>query len=266
MKKLLLPIVLIGCLCQAASAVTILFDTNADYDTNFWEAGAVNTSGLSRVAGGYLEKTGTTSVAFYSPGATGGSGGSGGTTEGTTPVFGVGDRIRTNFSTSHLDGGNSFGFYTGISTNETSGYAVIFRITSATTADFRVFDTATDPSAAGAAGQFGGTLNFTTSGAFTANTFYTFQLDLVQNGANLNFVASMYDATTQAQIGVTQTITDSTAPVFSGGVALRLNASATVTSPNVRADNFSIEAIPEPSGGVLFTLASLSLAIIRRRK
>ena len=262
----LAPLLFLG---HSASAFLITFGSSADYDSNFYEPTGAFPGGTVWNGAGYLEHNGAASTAMYSPGSTGApTTGAGGGMEGTTPSFGVGTRIKADFSTSAVNGGNSFGFYVNVGPGENTGYAVLFQFPNSDgkTADFRVFESNSDPSAAGVSStQLGSTLFFTTTGSFTGNTFYTYQLDLIQNGSNLQFVASLY-TTGGTQIGSTLTITDTTSPVLSGEIGLRLNAANAAPSSNVRADNFSVEAIPEPASAGLLAVSGLGLGLTLRRR
>ncbi len=257
----------LGLMVQTVSAATIPFDTNAEYDNNFYEIS--NGGDLVRNSGGYLNKVNTSATGvIYNTHATGGSGGQGGTTAGT-PLDKFGDvTIQASFSAGVLEtSSTSVGFFTKINDAATTGYLAVIRLTSATTADFRLFDTA---SLSLVGTQIGTTQNFTTSGSFAINTLYIFKLAVKDVGLNVQFDASLWTAG-GSQIGSTITATDTSSAVTGlGQVGLRLGSSGTSGS-NVHLDDFSVTAIPEPqtcalfaAGGVLFVAGLLRLKRTKR--
>ena len=246
-------------IAHTAVAATLTFNTNADYDNNFYEV--ANGGDLGTNASGFLNKVNNSATStVYNTHATGGSGGLGGTAGGT-PLDTFGDvSLQTTFRSSVMDSTTSIGFFTKINDTTTSGYAAIVRLTSATTADFRLFDTAA-LSAVGT--QIGTTQTFT--GSFATNTYYIFKLTVTDVGANVRFDASLW-TTGGSQIGSTITLSDTTSAVTGlGQVGLRLGSSASST---LQIDDFSVAAaIPEPSTYVLFASGSaLFVAALLRRK
>lgn len=246
-------------IAHTAIAATLTFDTNADYDSNFYEV--ANGGDLGTNASGYLNKVNASATsAVYNTHATGGSGGLGGTAGGT-PRDTFGDvTLQATFRSSVLDASTSLGFFTKINEATTSGYAAIVRLTSATTADFRLFDTAA-LSAVGT--QIGTTQNFT--GSFAANIYYLFKLTVTDDGANVKFDASLW-TNGGSQIGSTITLSDTTSAVTGlGQVGMRLGSAA---SSNLHVNDFSVAAVPEPSTYVLFASGSalFAAALLRRKR
>lgn len=247
-------------LVHTASAATLTFNTNADYDNNFYEV--ANPGDLATSVGnGYLNKVNSSATsAVYNTSATGGSGGAGGTAGGT-PLDKFGDvSLQATFGhfSNPLDGSTGVGFFTKINDTATSGYVAIFRVLTATTADFRVFDTA----ALSTVGTLLGTQTFT--GTFARDTYYIAKLTVTDVGANVRFDASLWTAA-DVQIGSTVTLTDNTSAVTGlGQVGLRVGSGQFTT---VHVNDFSVNAIPEPSAYALFASGgALCVALLRRKR
>lgn len=241
----------------SGQSVLIDFDTDADYDGNFVEAAPGNPS-ATRDAGGCLLKAAladaaaTATSAIYDTGATGGGAGSGGTTfSGTRDTFGgtAGSGAFVIQADICYDGtlgsfGTSIGFYTKVPSGEASGYAGLFRLSSATGADFRLYDSDCGPRTArvGAVPKITQTIGDLPPGTFGLGTFYTIRVKVEDVGDSVAFTASIL---TQAGklIHEFDTIIDDTSPVLgSGQVGLRISNS----TPNngVRVDNFSVAPVP----------------------
>lgn len=248
-------------LAHTASAATLTFNSNADYDNNFYEV--ANPGDLGTNVSGYLNKVNTSATsAVYNTHATGGSGGAGGTTFGT-PLDTFGDvKLQATFahSTNSLDGSTGVGFFTKINDAGTSGYLTIFRVLSATTADIRVFDTA----ALSGVGTTLVTQNIT-GGTFAKDTYYIAKLTVTDEGANVKFDASLWTAADTLISGSSVTITDTTTAVTGlGQVGLRAGSGA---SSSLRIDSFSVTAVPEPSTYALFASGgALCVALLRRKR
>ena len=255
---------------HAASAALLTFSTDADYDSNFREYG---TAVFRDSATNALAKSGSTMAAvvvMYNTTATGGSGGSGGTGVATPNNNTFSNfRMQMDFSPETLAvGGDSLGFFTKVNSAENSGYAGIFRLTGTGSADFRLFDSNSNP----ATGALSGTVvNSTTAfagvpaGSFAAGTFYTLRLDVVDIAGAVQFTASIF---TQGgtQIGSSMVVTDTTSPVLGAGqVGLRMGTQGGTAGANYF-DNFSVEAIPEPGVAALSLLGLSAFAGLRRRK
>ncbi|CAM3031908.1 PEP-CTERM sorting domain-containing protein [Rariglobus hedericola] len=249
-------------LAHTVSAVTLTFNTAADYDNNFYEV--ANGGDLTAsVANGYLYKSnGTATSAIYNTHSTGAlTAGAGGTTGGT-PIDTFGDfTIEATFSSSQLAAASTgIGFFTKI--NGGVGYAALFRLTSATTADFRLYEPAS-PLSLGT--QIGSDQTITrTSGSFATNSFYIARLTVTDVGTNVRFEASIW-TTTGTQLGNTITLTDTTSAIIGlGEVGIRAGSSA---SHNLQIDSFSISAIPEPSSyALLASGGALFVALLRRNR
>ncbi len=242
-----------------AIAATVPFGSAEDYDSNFHEVanGALTTWN----AAGYLQKSmvGAT-TAIYNTTAVGGTAGSGGTGVAVAANNTFADfTVQADFSMNSLSSANSVGFYTKVNSAGSAGYVAIVRITSATTADFRLWDSDSTLANSGV-GTLLSTQTFTTSGAFVANTFYTLTLQVKDVGNTVWFGASL-SSVGGTQIGGTLTATDTTsAAIGAGQVAIRLGE-------NMRLDNFSVAAIPEPgTAGLWLSGAALLVAGGRRRR
>lgn len=249
-------------LAHTTSAATLTFNTNADYDNNFYEVANPGDLGTS-VGNGYLNKVNTSATsAVYNTHATGGSGGTGGIAGGT-PLDKFGDvSLQATFahSTNNLDGSTGVGFFTKINDTATSGYVAIFRVLTNGTADFRLFDTA----ALSSVGTLLGTHNF--NGTFAKDAYYIAKLTVTDDGANVKFEASLWTAADVLISGSTVTMTDTTAAVTGlGQVGLRAGSG---TNSSLRIDSFSVtSAIPEPSTyALLASGGALFVALLRRQR
>lgn len=232
------------------SAATLTFGTSADYTNNFTET--ANGEALSWNAGGYLDEyhatTTTSSVARYN-----------------TAVSGDFNLSLDASFTSNLGSyaGASVGFMTQVNgtSGTSSGYLSAFRLTT-TGADFRVFEGATLNGS-----SVGTTLvTRTISGSFSANTYYTFSLDVEHTETGITFTGSILNASTGSVIGTFTSYTDATPTNADGStVGIRLG---TINGTHTYADNFEVTlaAVPEPSAfALLGGLGALGLAIVGRR-
>ncbi|HVJ46731.1 MAG TPA: hypothetical protein VM511_10125 [Luteolibacter sp.] len=254
---------------QAVSAALITFSADADYDANFREYGtAVSRNGTLNM----LQKSGAAGgavSAIYNTTATGGTGGNGGTGVASVNNNTFSDfRIQMDFSAEALlAGGNSLGFFVKVNSAENSGYLGVFRLTGANSADFRMFDSDSNPNGAPSGTVLNSTTAFSgiTAGSITVGTFYTLRLDVQDVGGTVQFAASIFTQGGGTQIGNTITTTDTTSPVLGAGqVGLRMGTQGGTVGSNYF-DNFSVEAIPEPQVAML-SLAGLAVVCIRRRK
>ncbi len=241
-----------------ASAASLAFSTAADYDNNFYEVQNPTELNWASSGGGRLVRGGTSSasIAIYNTTSTGGVSGSGGTSASALNNNIFNDlTIKMDFTPASLAAaGDSIGFYTRLNSTATAGYFVAFRAISTSQVDFRVFDSDANASI----GSVGTLLSTQTiSGAFTAGTAYTFQLNLT--GAV--FTGSVFAAGGGAQIGSSVSYTDTLAPLLTGGqVGIRTGTQSTTLSNYY--DNFNV--IPEPTSAALLGFGSL--ALIGRRK
>jgi len=254
---------------QAASAALITFSADADYDSNFREYGtAVSRNGTLNA----LQKSGVTGgavSAIYNTTATGGTGGNGGTGVGTVNNNTFSNlRIQMDFSAETLlIGGNSLGFFVKVNSAENSGYAGIFRLTGTGSADFRMFDSDSNPNGALSATVLNSTTAFSgvTAGSIAAGTFYTLRLDVQDIAGTVQFSASIFTQGGGTQIGNTITTTDTTTPVIGAGqVGLRMGTQGGTVGANYF-DNFSVDTIPEPEIAML-SFVGVSFFCLRRRK
>jgi hypothetical protein len=196
---------------------------------------------------------------------TSGAAGSGGTSVGTANNNTFSNfSVQMDFAAEALNvGGNSLGFFTKVNGAENSGYLAIFRLTSATTAEFRLWDSDSNPTSNALGTLLTPTVAPTIAGSFAAGTAYTFRLDVQDIGSTVQFTASVFAANGGAKIGDSIVISDTTAAVLGAGqVGLRLGSNS--ANSNFY-DNFAINPIPEPSSLGLAALGGL-LALRRKRK
>jgi len=269
MQSYRFPFVLFAAICLPgwASAASIAFSTSGNYDANFYEPSASADLTWAATSGGVIQKINSSAAsAIYNTTSTGGSGGSGGTGAATANHDTFSNFVmKMDFSSAALaSGGDSLGFLTKINAAGTAGYLAIFRMTGTGSADFRVWDS--DSTAAGTPGSALYNQAFTVpAGSFATNTFYTFQLSVVDVAGQVQFTGSIFAAGGGAQIGNSLTYTDliSSSPVLGAGqVGIRFGSSSTTVANSF--DNFSIEPIPEPSTSLL-GLGGLALLFRRRR-
>lgn len=266
MKIRFLNVLLFAASPSIAGAVTIAFNTAADYDNNFREYTNAASTGWVSSGGGRLEKgvENSATTMLYNTTATGGSGGSGGTGVGTNNNNTFNNfTIQMDFSPESLVvGGNSLGFYSKLDASGV-GYAAIFRLTATGAADFRIYDS--DSNATTGALSNGATpvsSQSFTGGSFTAGTSYTFKLSVEDIGSDVRFTGGIYDAVTGVQIGNSLTYTDTTSAVTGAGqVGLRLGSN---TPASNFFDNFAVNPIPEPASALLGAIGGLVL--LRRKR
>jgi hypothetical protein len=249
-----------------ASAAAIAFNSAADYDNNFYETTNPAAVSWSSSGGGQLQKISGNSATteIYNTTATGGVGGSGGTGAATLNNNTFGNlTLQMDFSTPELiTGGDSLGFFARVNSTATSGYFAVFRLLTANTADFRLFDTDSNPTTGTLPTAFqAGTI--TSAGSFATGTFYTFRLDVLNVGSNVQFTGSVFTQGGTTQLGNSVTLTDTTSPVQTAGqVGLRLGSNDAAFT-NLY-DNFAV--VPEPASGVLLAMAGVALGLRRKRK
>jgi hypothetical protein len=278
----LAPMLLLTGLATPSLATPVLIDFSnaADFTDNF----TVLQTGSPALAwssdqGGILQRLGpatpgTHQVAsvIYEPVANG-------------PVFDLNDgplvlSVKANAELL-ANGGTSIGFSVSTNNAKDSAYAAIFRLKSTSLGipelnpDFRLFDTNGNPSA-GSVGTLLGTSTWVDN-SLSANTWYTLRLVVQENGGNVDFIGSILDESSNV-LHTFNTLTDTTSPVLSGLVGLRLG-SDTIPDNGVtqvlRIDDFAIGdpvvveepavAVPEPAGLALLGVAGLSLFARRRR-
>jgi hypothetical protein len=233
-------------------AVTHTFDTATDYTNNFtnihsstntalaWDAGTVLQSGTSNGA----------SIAYYN-------------TPLVTPDFTL--QVDARLSAITNLSANSVGLLTQVSGN--TGYATIFRINSATTADVRIFEGgAYATGSVGTQSSPNSTITLTGGNTFSVNTFYTFKLDVLNTGTAITFTTSIL-TTGGTLLGTFTSFTDTTPTnVTATGLGIRQGIEG---NQQTRLDNFVLttSAIPEPSTYAFLGGASvLGLAVMTRRK
>jgi hypothetical protein len=224
---------------------------------------------VSRNAGGYLVRTdtgaGTATSTIFNTHATGGSAGSGGTTINSPyDTFGgsSGITLQVDYYQANPQpgpAGTSFGFYVKAaqSTTPTTGYAAIFRLTDSG-ADFRVWDSDSNPSIAGVGTQLGSTQFYNVG--FAAATYYTLKLQVIDVGSTIQFTGSIWNQG-GALIKAFTTVTDTTSAVLGAGqVGFRFGNDGGSES---RIDNLTI--IPEPNTAALLGGLGTMLLLRRRR-
>jgi hypothetical protein len=243
--------ILTGALITPIQGATLSFTTESDYTDNFTET--ANGSSLSWNNGALAEfnaSTTTASIATYNTAVP--------VTTGSTLSLAM-DASFHNLTA----GGASIGFITNAISG--TGYLSVFRLTSATTADFRVFTDVTTAGTIPSGAIFTSTLTLTGGATFSIDTDYTFSLNVQNTGTQLIFSGSILNASNSSVIGTFTSYSNAPTTYITGtGVAIRLGA---INGSYTYADNFSVStsSIPEPSTYALLSgLAVIGLAAIRR--
>jgi hypothetical protein len=160
------------------------------------------------------------------------------------------------------------GFWVKGNSTGTAGYLVIFRLSTVTggtgNADMRIWGPNSTSSGATGTSLLGSSA-ITPTSTLSASTDYTFRLQIQDVAGGVDFIGSMWDAATGNQIGsdITFTHTGESALTGPGQVGFRLGSGGGGGVSVM--DNFSIEAIPEPSAAALGLVAAAG-ALMRRRR
>jgi hypothetical protein len=255
-------------------AATITFDNAADFDNNFWSAASTRTTTWrGSETAGRIQRDGETSgadVFIYNTTSTGATtSGTGGTSASSSQntfqdfIIQVDHRASTTGSAA-----TSLGFWVKGNATGSAGYLVVFRLSSTTggtgDADMRIWG----PNST-SAGATGTALLTSTSivptSTLASSTDYTFRLQVQDVAGGVNFIGSMWDVATGNQLGsdITYTHTGVNAITGAGQVGIRIGSGGGSSVSAV--DNFSIEAIPEPSAAALGLIA-VAGAVLRRRR
>lgn len=251
-----------------AALVSLSFDTPAEYDNNFWLSGGEKD--LVWRSPGQIQKDdeqNSSGYAIYNSGSTGGSGGSGGTSGGSELNKFVNFSIQADFQAGNVNAANGLGFFVKGSDSLDSGYVVIFRPATSTTASSNVDMRIWGPGSNAVTGNLGTPLMastpFVSTDDITSSAWYTFRLDVEDIDGQVRFAGSVWDTATNKQVGQTIEFLHGDSPILGEGqVGIRLGSGN--NAPWVAADNFLITAIPEPSSGLLLA-AGTALALRRRR-
>lgn len=258
---------LAACSIVEGALVNIGFNSAADYDNNFWISSSEKD--LTWRAGGYLTKDdgqSTSAYAIYNSHSTGGVNGSGGIAGGASLDEFVNFRIQTDYRINSRNTGAGMGFYVKANNDLTAGYLVLFRTSTASngtgSVDVRIWGPDSQGTDALGTSLLNSTIIAPTS-ATTLDSWYTFRLDVLDLNGQVKFVSSMWDPTTNLQVGNSvEFIHAENAIMGAGQVGVRLRSgSGIVTS----IDNFVVDSIPEPSG-VLLGLAGMTVLMARRKR
>ena len=263
-------VALVLMVAQPLLAATVIFDSNASFDTNFYKpSGTAGATKLTQAGNSlhFAPVTGqTNATAIYNTSATGGSGGNGGTALGSTlDLFTLSMNsliVEADFKASSFDTSNGVGFYFGLNDSASSGALAIFR-TSATTgsgnADVR-FYTGANPTASNNVGTLSATNSFGTI-LTDSSKYYTFRLTLTLDGSDIVMLAQLFDGSSQLGSDVQKNILASSVNL-NGQVGLRLGGGNGTTEDISR---FSVYSVPEPGVPVLLGLALGTWIIFKGR-
>ncbi len=243
-----------------AHALTISFDEAGDYTGNFTEIANTTTIGYNAEEGAVSQSSSSSfsTAAFNSPIEASGD-------------FSLSLDAKFSGGLGSL-GSSSVGFYTNLSDIDgaSTGYLVVFRITTGTSADMRIFEGANLNSS-----NLGGITPTTRSasinnGTFATDTYYTFTLSVTQNTElnSITFSGSIFNPSNNNVLAAFTSYTDAS-PTNLGADHIGIRLGSTGGSPNntiTSIDNFTAP-IPEPSAAAaLGGAAALGFAALRRRR
>jgi len=254
-------------------AATVIFDNNASFDSNFYKSSGPGGATKLTQTGSTLRfapATGqTNATAIYNTSTTGGTGGNGGTAlAAPLNLFAIdasGIVLEADFKASNFDTSNGLGIYFGLNNDATSGALAIFRLSATTgsgNADVR-FYTGANPTASSNVGTISGasTNSFETT-LTDLSKYYTFQLTLTLDGANVVMVTKLFDGGIQLGNTVEKSVLASSVSL-NGQVGLRLGGAVGTTEDVAR---FSVYAVPEPGMiGMLGVALGTLLLIFKAR-
>jgi hypothetical protein len=273
-KRTILTLAVSFFTAAASHAATITFDSAADFDNNFWSAAGTRATSWHRDSTtSRIQRDGANSgadVFIYNTTSTGATtGGTGGTSASSTQNRFQDFIIQADHRASTVSSAStSLGFWVKGNASGSAGYLIVFRLSSTTggtgDADMRIWG----PNST-SAGATGTALLTSTSivptSTLATSTDYTFRLQIQDVAGGVNFIGSMWDVATGNQLGsdITYTHTGVNAITGAGQVGIRIGSGG--GSGVSAVDNFSIEAIPEPSAALL-GLVGVAGAVLRRRK
>lgn len=239
----------------------VIFSTDfpdaASYDTNFVKL-APNGTGNTVWSSGKLSKTGTgTQSIIFDTSATGGSGGSGGSSGSQADAGYTNVTVSSEFQVSSLNTA-SMGFWLHGNAASTSAYLGLINLVSTTSVQLRIFDSNSNPTSTAIGTVLVNQTISLAPSTLAPNTYYTGVFTAENNGStSVNFTLALYDAT-GATLIASITGADTTSPVLSGQVGLRLS------SQNLLVNDFSV--VPEPNQlGLLFLGCALVAYRLRKR-
>lgn len=234
--------------------MSIGFDSASDYDNNFWISSPSEKDMIWSAGGSIVkdDRQGTAAYAIYNQSSSGGINGSGGTAGGTSLDKFVNFSIQVDYRVDSRDSAVGFGFYVKGSDDLSSGYMVLFRMSTASSGTGNIDVRIWGPDSSGT-DTLGTSLMGSTAVARTSDTtwnaWHTLRLDVLDMDGQVKLVSSVWDTGTGQQVGQSIEFTHATAPLLGAGqVGFRMR---TASSATMEIDNFVIQSIPEPSAGLL---------------
>lgn len=246
--------------------VNVGFDSAADYDNNFWISSSEKD--LTWRSGGYLTKDdgqATAAYAIYNSQSSGGVNGSGGDAPGAQLDRFVNFSIQSDYRINSRNTAAGLGFYVKANDDLTSGYLVLFRMSTASNGsgsiDVRIWGPDSQGNDAIGTPLLSSTVIAPTSST-TLDSWYTFRLDVIDHDGQVQFVSSVWDTATSTQLGTSVEYVHDDNPLLGPGqVGLRLRTGSGAITASI--DNFIIDVIPEPSSALL-ALAGAAFLVGRR--
>lgn len=261
-KKTIALITLLSAISVTASAVTIDFDSNTEFDNNFVVlsgSDALYRTTISSGTIGVVRKDGSgLRSAIYDTSATGGSNGQGGTSgSGADPFLNATVSVNMRFSNMS---GPSLGLWARTSSDYTSAYLGLVNYISSSEIRLRIYDSNSNPSTGGV-----GTLLFdesidTGDVVINTNTFYTLSFTTKNKSAS-EVELSIAFSTVDGELIGGGSVIDTTTPVLTAGqTGFRAN------SQIIYIDQYSVSVIPEVSTvALLMGALCVGVLLLRRR-
>ncbi|WAC18834.1 hypothetical protein OVA24_16510 [Luteolibacter sp. SL250] len=255
----------------ASHAVTVTFDTAADFDNNFWTQETHSVVWNSNSGNGRIQKSDETNSAhrfIYNTTSTGGGGGTGGTSASSTLNTFQDFTVQADYrSSSTGSAANSLGFWVKGNASGSAGYYVVFRLQDGSAnggqADMRIWGP--DSGGGGIGTALLASTDFTATSNVASSTDYTFRLGIQDVSGGVRFTGSMWNVLTGQQIGSDINYTHSSVNAITGagqvGIRIGTGGGGSVSA----IDNFMITPIPEPSAAALGLIATAAAAFRRRR-
>ncbi|HEV7301297.1 MAG TPA: hypothetical protein VGN72_18180 [Tepidisphaeraceae bacterium] len=234
--------------------VTIDFEESTDYDSNFKEPANAANDGISWISPGATPGNGRLSVgsglvatAVFDTSATGGAGGAGGSGGGDVNNDLLNFTASATLRTNALSSSSQVGFFVRLDSNESNGYLALASLDTSSGIRFRLFSASSASAPTTGTNIFDNESTRGAGGDIAANTNYRYQFTAQGNVFTFKLLSADGTTTLREDIFTDTTNGGAGYKVTAGQLGLRmLNDSATPGSATV-VDNFSVQAVPEPT-------------------